>query len=82
MDKKNQRAVFYPLQTFTKGVQVDFSAIPLCLEAREKTDFTMLQNMTTAIGSPSYKISSEQRRALHVSAVFVNNFRCQIFCCM
>ncbi|AXG70650.1 hypothetical protein KORDIASMS9_02893 [Kordia sp. SMS9] len=74
LHKKNRRGVFYPLQTFTKGKKVDFSTIPLCLEAREKADFTLLQTIATAIGSPSYKISSEQRRALHVSAVFVNNF--------
>lgn len=74
LHKKNRRGVFYPLQTFTKGTTVDFSTIPICLEAREKTDFALLQNIATAIGSPSYKISSEQRRALHVSAVFVNNF--------
>ncbi|MEM6684801.1 MAG: Rossmann-like and DUF2520 domain-containing protein [Bacteroidota bacterium] len=74
LHKKNRRGVFYPLQTFTKGVAVDFTTIPICLEAREKADFTVLQTMASAIGSASYKISSEQRRALHVSAVFVNNF--------
>jgi len=74
LHKKNRRGVFYPLQTFTKGTTVDFSTIPLCLESQEKADFTLLQTIATAIGSTSYKISSEQRRALHVSAVFVNNF--------
>jgi predicted short-subunit dehydrogenase-like oxidoreductase (DUF2520 family) len=74
LHKKNRRGVFYPLQTFTKGKAVDFSQIPLCLEAREKSDFKLLQQLADAMGSPSYKISSEQRRALHVSAVFVNNF--------
>ncbi|MEM6722303.1 MAG: Rossmann-like and DUF2520 domain-containing protein [Bacteroidota bacterium] len=74
LNKKNRRGVFYPLQTFTKGTKVDFSTIPICLESQEKADFPLLQKMANAIGSPSYKISSEQRRALHVSAVFVNNF--------
>ncbi len=74
LHKKNRRGVFYPLQTFSKGVPVDFSAIPICLETGEKTDYKILKAVADAIGSPSYKISSEQRRALHVSAVFVNNF--------
>ena len=74
LHKKNRRGVFYPLQTFTKGTQVDFATIPLCLEAADKTDFKLLHSMAAAIGSTSYRISSEQRRALHVSAVFVNNF--------
>lgn len=74
LHKKNRRGVFYPLQTFTKGVAVDFSKIPICLESAEKADFKLLETIAKAIGSTSYKISSEQRRALHVSAVFVNNF--------
>jgi len=74
LHKKNRRGVFYPLQTFTKGVKVDFSAIPICLESGEKPDYKILKKVANAIGSSSYKISSEQRRALHVSAVFVNNF--------
>ncbi|WP_316936940.1 Rossmann-like and DUF2520 domain-containing protein [Kordia jejudonensis] len=74
LHKKNRRGVFYPLQTFTKGIQIDFSTIPICLESGEKADFKILQKVADAIGTTSYKISSEQRRALHVSAVFVNNF--------
>lgn len=74
LHKKNRRGVFYPLQTFTKGVKVDFTKIPLCLETGEKADFKILKKIADAMGSNSYKISSEQRRALHVSAVFVNNF--------
>jgi predicted short-subunit dehydrogenase-like oxidoreductase (DUF2520 family) len=74
LHKKNRRGVFYPLQTFTKGVKVDFSKIPICLETGEKADYKILKTIANAIGSTSYKISSEQRRALHVSAVFVNNF--------
>lgn len=74
LHKKNRRGIFYPLQTFTKGVQVDFSKIPICLETGEKPDFKILTTIADAMGSAWYKISSEQRRALHVSAVFVNNF--------
>ncbi len=74
LHKKNRRGVFYPLQTFTKGTKVDFSKIPICLETGEKADFKILRAIADAMGSTWYKISSEQRRALHVSAVFVNNF--------
>jgi predicted short-subunit dehydrogenase-like oxidoreductase (DUF2520 family) len=74
LPKKNRRGVLYPLQTFTKGTTVDFSTIPFCLETSLKEDFATLKMLTACLGSPSYRISSEQRRALHVSAVFVNNF--------
>lgn len=74
LNKKNRRGVFYPLQTFTKGVAVDFTSIPLCIESGKKEDLPFLKKIAEAIGSTWYRISSEQRQALHVSAVFVNNF--------
>ena len=32
LDKKNDRGVFYPLQTFSKDVEIDFSYVPFCLD--------------------------------------------------
>jgi predicted short-subunit dehydrogenase-like oxidoreductase (DUF2520 family) len=36
-------------------------------------------SLAKAIGSPAYKINSEQRQTLHLSAVFVNNFTNQLY---
>src|SRR5690606_12366136 len=33
LHNKNRKGVFYPLQTFTKGKDIDFAPIPICLEA-------------------------------------------------
>ena len=33
LDKKNRRGVFYPLQTFSKDVPIDFQKVPICIEA-------------------------------------------------
>jgi predicted short-subunit dehydrogenase-like oxidoreductase (DUF2520 family) len=74
LDKKNRRGVFYPLQTFTKNKAVDFNAIPICLEAENEHDFTTLKTVAKSISSVVESISSEQRKALHVAAVFVCNF--------
>lgn len=71
---KNRRGVFYPLQTFTKSKAVDFSVIPICLEAENENDFTSLITVAQSISSMVESISSEQRKALHVAAVFVCNF--------
>ncbi|SNR34443.1 Predicted oxidoreductase, contains short-chain dehydrogenase (SDR) and DUF2520 domains [Lutibacter agarilyticus] len=68
------KGVLYPLQSFSKDKKVDFSEVPFCLEAENSKDLELLQKITNAIGSPSYKINSEQRKTLHVAAVFVNNF--------
>lgn len=74
LDSKNKRGVFYPLQTFTRNKEVDFSMIPTCLESEFDDDYTILENIAEAINSRHYLISSDQRKALHVAAVFVNNF--------
>lgn len=79
LDKRHRRGVFYPVQTFSKEVTVDFSQVPLCIEALEKDDYQLLKSVASAIGSPSYKISTEQRQYLHVAAVFVNNFSNQMY---
>ena len=74
LDKKNRRGVFYPLQTFSKSKIMDFEDVPLCLEALDKNDYILLKSIATSLHSPVYKISSEQRLTLHLSAVFINNF--------
>ena len=74
LDKKNRKGSFYPLQTFSKKAEVDFSQIPIFLESENETDFELLEKVAQSISKKNYKINSEQRKALHVSAVFVNNF--------
>jgi predicted short-subunit dehydrogenase-like oxidoreductase (DUF2520 family) len=74
LDDNNRRGVFYPLQTFTKNKAVDFKTIPICLESENSTDFRLLDKVAKAISDKVFAINSEQRKALHVAAVFVNNF--------
>ncbi len=74
LNNNNRKGVFYPLQTFSKNKAVDFKTIPLCLEAENKTDLQLLKTIAHLISDSVYEISSEQRKALHVGAVFVNNF--------
>ncbi|MEO8239958.1 MAG: Rossmann-like and DUF2520 domain-containing protein [Flavobacterium sp.] len=74
LNSKNRRGVFYPLQTFSKNKAIDFSIIPICLEAENQSDYAILEIIAKSISKAVFPISSEQRKALHVSAVFVNNF--------
>lgn len=74
LDLNNKRGVFYPLQTFSKNKEVDFSTIPICLEAENENDYNTLEKLAKVISNKVYNISSEQRRSLHVAAVFVSNF--------
>lgn len=74
LSAKNRRAVFYPLQTLSKTKSVDFKKVPLCLEAENQTDLDLLTAVGNAISDHVYFINSQQRKSLHVAAVFVNNF--------
>jgi len=70
----SNKGVFYPLQSFSKDKNVDFSEIPICIEASTKKDLDLLENLAKSISNHIYNINSEQRKSLHASAVFVNNF--------
>ena len=79
LDKKLKRGVFYPLQTFSKNADLNFSDIPICIEALEKDSYKILKSIAEALGCTSHKISTEQRQTLHLSAVYVNNFVNQLY---
>lgn len=74
LNDKNRKGVFYPLQTFSKSKAVDFKIIPVCLEAQNDRDYETLEAVAKSISEVIYKVNSEQRKALHVAAVFVSNF--------
>lgn len=74
LNDKNRKGVFYPLQTFTKGKEIDFSPIPICVEAESETDYQLLEKLGNCISQKVVRIHSDQRKSLHVAAVFVCNF--------
>ena len=66
--------VFYPLQTFTRNKKIDFSTIPLFVESNNAETEKVMMELAKAISSRVKKIGSEERKALHVAAVFASNF--------
>lgn len=66
--------VFYPLQTFSKSKQVDFKSIPLFIEANNDKTQKILLELAQAISDKVSVASSEQRKYLHIAAVFACNF--------
>lgn len=66
--------VFYPLQTFSKFRDVNFSRIPFCIEANNKENEDTLIELASVISKDVRLISSEQRKQLHLAAVFASNF--------
>jgi predicted short-subunit dehydrogenase-like oxidoreductase (DUF2520 family) len=79
LDKKNKRGVFYPLQTFSKEAKVDFKQVPICIETIGKKNYPLLKSLAKTISSKVYKVNPDQRKTLHLAAVFVNNFTNQLY---
>ena len=66
--------VLYPMQTFSKGREVDFSKVSFFVEASGCEELGILKAMATMLSPNVYEATSEQRRYLHLSAVFACNF--------
>ncbi len=66
--------VFYPMQTFSKARQVDFSVIPCFLEASDLDTAQVLKTLADSITSSVFYLDSDRRRYLHLAAVFACNF--------
>ena len=66
--------VFYPMQTFSKQREVDFSHIPVFVEGCDAETTGFLRAVAAALTSKVYEATSEQRRYLHLGAVLACNF--------
>lgn len=66
--------VLYPMQTFSKERAVDFSEIPIFIEASDKETLKVLKQLAESITQRVYELSSENRQYLHLAAVFACNF--------
>jgi predicted short-subunit dehydrogenase-like oxidoreductase (DUF2520 family) len=71
--------VFYPLQTFSKFKETDFSSIPVCTEASDDETKLALADFASKISNDIRFIDSYQRSQIHLAAVFVNNFTNYMF---
>lgn len=66
--------VFYPMQSFSKERQVDFSGIPIFLESSDEKSKTLARTLAESISQQIFELSTADRRHLHLAAVFACNF--------
>lgn len=66
--------VLYPMQTFSKQRTVDFRQIPVFIESNSAEDTRMLKEIASVLSEKVYEATSEQRKSLHLAAVFTCNF--------
>lgn len=65
---------FYPLQTFSKSKRVDFKSVPIFIETNNEETEKVMMALAKSVSNNVKKIGSEERKALHVAAVFASNF--------
>lgn len=66
--------VFYPMQTFSKSREVEFDEIPFFIEASTPANTELLKAIAGTLSERVYEVDSEQRKSLHLAAVFTCNF--------
>jgi predicted short-subunit dehydrogenase-like oxidoreductase (DUF2520 family) len=70
----DNNGVFYPLQSFTKKRKLDFNKIPICIESKSKKTEAILRLLANDISDNVHFLNSEERKHLHLAAVFASNF--------
>ena len=74
-----RKASFYPLQTFSKTKNLDYSKIPFFIEADNQIDEKSLFELASIISDNVEVSTYEKRKYIHLTAVFACNFVNHLF---
>lgn len=66
--------VFYPLQTFSKDKHIDYSRIPIFIEAANDFTKNALISLAGIMTQKVYEADSDKRSVLHLASVFACNY--------
>lgn len=74
VSKAENVGVFYPVQSFRKNDNMNWSEIPICVEANNDSFTDSLFSIAGKLSNQVAYLNSTQRIQLHIAAVMVNNF--------
>lgn len=74
-----RKASFYPLQTFSKTKNLDYSKIPFFIETENQIDEKSLFELASIISENVETSDYEKRKYIHLTAVFACNFVNHLF---
>jgi predicted short-subunit dehydrogenase-like oxidoreductase (DUF2520 family) len=66
--------VYYPLQTFYKGANIDWETTPILIEGNSKPVEVKLKQLATSVSKKVKVVDSKVRLQIHLAAVFACNF--------
>jgi len=73
------KGIFYPLQTFSQNRKVNFTDLPVLLEASDEESAGILKSLAESLFAKIYFVDTSQRIMLHLAAVFACNFTNHMF---
>lgn len=74
LNKFPNYGVFYPLQTFSRKIKLDYSVIPFFITGNNSYTEKKLKAVAKKFSKKVKVIDDEERGDFHIAAVFVNNF--------
>ena len=72
--RRERYGVFYPMQSFSKQIAADFADVPFFIEAESEATAVMVEGLARQLSRRVFRATSDQRRRLHIAAVFACNF--------
>ena len=71
---RSRYGVLYPMQSFSKQVEVDFASVPLFVEGCDDATAAQVTALAQSLSRSVFPADSDTRRRLHIAAVFACNF--------
>ena len=68
------RGVLWPIKSLSPGTPSDLSSTPLVIDASDDVTRSVLSDLARSISGKVLELPTEQRRRLHLAAVFASNF--------
>ena len=72
--KSEHYGVFYPLQTFSKDIELNYSEIPVFIEGSTPETIKNLKETASLFSEKVLEADSQARKQLHLASVFACNF--------
>lgn len=73
--------VFWPLQSFSVESRVNFNQLPIFVEGSNEFTSEALCAMAASLGAEPVIVEEEERKTLHLAAVFASNFTNHLLHC-
>lgn len=73
-NKFDRCGVLYPLQTFSREVDVDIAEVPFFIEGKDYDSNQEIEGIALTLSNSVFHANSDQRKQLHIAAVFGCNF--------